>query len=495
MIAWLRQLAELGTILRHLRPHFAAQPILSLAVLGISLFVMVFEGLGVGLLVPLLNLLLGGESAAPMRPIQWLERTLPGYSPAFYIGAICIAIVMAIAAKNIAFYTSQALAAALKRRISVCLRDRLFHRLQQADLDVFDRAPGGELANLFLVESDRTTMAIDALLAIVQRTSVALFYLGALFYLSWPLTVLVLGLTAALGGALSFVYHRLMHAGVELTDLNNQIAAALTQSFAGIRTIRATNSQDREVEQFHRLNVAQAVADERSAHASSLLFPLTETLAVTGGMAIVACAYVFLVRPGAMLSSHLLAYGFVLLRLLPLLNQLWGLQGHLFYLAGGIREVQLWLDTPVYPRRPFGQIPFEGLRQELRFELVSFRYPNGALALDDVSFRAGVGQTVGIVGPSGSGKSTIAALLLRLRAPTSGCIVVDGKDYWDLCARDWHKAVALVEQDAFLFHGTLRENVVYGCEGVGETELHRALATANLLEVVAALPAGLDTLV
>ena len=84
-------------------------------------------------------------------------------------------------------------------------------------------------------------------------------------------------------------------------------------------------------------------------HASSLLFPLTETLAVVGAMLIVCCAYVFFVRPGYMLSSYLLAYGFMLLRLLPLLNQLYGLQGHLLYLAGGVREVQVWLDTPHLP--------------------------------------------------------------------------------------------------------------------------------------------------
>ena len=90
------------------------------------------------------------------------------------------------------------------------------------------------------------------------------------------------------------------------------------------------------------------VADGFSSRALSLLFPLTETLAVLGAMAIVVSAYVFFVRPGLMLSSYLLTYGFVLLRLLPLLNQLYGFQGHLLYLAGGIREVHQWLQTRGY---------------------------------------------------------------------------------------------------------------------------------------------------
>jgi subfamily B ATP-binding cassette protein MsbA len=456
---------------------------------------MVFEGAGVGLLVPLLSLLLGGENATPMRPLQWLQAQLPGHSPAFYVAVICTAIVVSIAAKNAAAYVSQVLAADLKRRISIRLRDALFRRLHSADLDLFDRSPGGEIANVFLVETYRVALAIDVLLATLQRSSIGLFYLGALFYISWPLTLVVLALAGAIGSVLAFVYRRITSAGVDLTELNHRIAALLTQSFAGVRIVRATNSQAQVIADFHAISTAQARAEERSTHASSLLFPLTETLAIIGAMLIVCCAYIFFVRPGHMLSSYLLAYGFMLLRLLPLLNQLYGLQGHLLYLAGGVREVQVWLDTPLYPQRPFGTRPYAPVRDAIRFEQVSYTYPNGAVALKDLEFSVPVGQTVAIVGPSGSGKSTLAAMLLRFRTPTKGRITVDGVDYWEFLPESWHRATALVEQDAFLFHGTLRENIVYGFAGATLEAIQRAIDVANLSDVIAALPQGLDTLV
>jgi ATP-binding cassette, subfamily B, bacterial MsbA len=493
--AWFQQLIELRNILQFLRPYLVRQPAMLAAVLASALFVMLFEGFGVGLLVPLLNLLLGGERATPMRPLQWLESVLPGHSPAYYIGFIAVAIVAAIALKNAAFYTSLVLAARLKRRIAVRLRDDLFRRLHRADLDLFDRLPGGDLANVFLVETYRTTVAVDAMLALIQRTSIAFFYVAALFFLSWALTSLVVVLAVLLGSALSFVYGRLKSAGVELTDLNHRMAGALGQSFAGVRIVRATHSQEREIDQFHELNDAQAAAEERSAEALSLLFPLTETLAVAGAMVIVTCAYIFFVRPGYMLSSYLLAYGFVLLRLLPLLNQLYGLHGHLAYLAGGIREVQTWLATPYFPTRPFGDVRFTGLERELTFEHVSYRYPSGRVALDDVDFTVRFGQTAAVVGPSGAGKSTLANILLRLRAPSGGRITVDGHDCWEFSPESWHRATALVEQDAFLFHGTLRENILYGCENVSEEQLTRALDAAHLSDVVASLPEGLESLV
>src|SRR3954447_1078554 len=213
MKSWLTQTADVWRLLRQLRPYLGAGRGLLFAALASSLVMVLFEGVGVGLLVPLLSLLLGGPNAVPMRPLQWLERELPGHSPAFYVGVCCAAIVAAIAAKNVASYVAQLFAARLKQRVAIGLRQALFNRLQRAALDVFDQRPGGGIANMFLVETYRTTVAIDASVGLVQRLSIALFYVIALFYISWPLTSLVVALALAVGGTLGFLYRRLGHAG------------------------------------------------------------------------------------------------------------------------------------------------------------------------------------------------------------------------------------------------------------------------------------------
>ena len=495
MKSWFSQTADVWRLLRRLRPYLAGSRGPLIATLAASFVMVLFEGVGVGLLVPLLSLLLGGTNAVPMRPVQWLQTEFPLHSPAFYVGLCCAAIVGAIGAKNLSAYISQLFSARLKRRVSASLRAALFSRLQHASLDLFDQRPSGEIANVFLVETFRTAAAIDVAVGFAQRAGIALFYVGLLFYVSPSLTTLVVALGLALAGSLSFVYRRLSQTGTHLTELNHRLSSVLEQSFAGMRVVRATNAQDEELRRFRTVNEAQAETEEETTRAYSLLAPVTEILGVVGAMTIVASAYIFLVRPGHMLSSHLLWYGFVLLRLLPLLNTVYSMQGNLFHMAGGIREVERWLSTPIYPEREFGTTEFQGLRQSLRVEQLGFTYGTGTQALSDATFEVRAGQTVAIVGGSGSGKSTLASLLLRLRHPTTGRIVVDGVDYWQFSAESWHRWISLVEQDAFLFHGTLAENVLYGWQNVTEGSLDKAIADANLTEMVAALPAGLDTLV
>src|SRR5688572_23757505 len=187
MKAWLTQSAEVWRLLKQLRPYLGTGRGLLAATLGISLVMVVFEGVGVGLLVPLLSLLLGGTNAVPMRPIQWLQSAFPNQSPAFYVGVCCVAIILAIGAKNVASYVAALFSARLKRRVATSLRAALFSALQRANLNLYDQRPGGEIANVFLVETYRTTMAIDAAVGFAQRSGIALFYVGALFYISWPL--------------------------------------------------------------------------------------------------------------------------------------------------------------------------------------------------------------------------------------------------------------------------------------------------------------------
>jgi len=144
-------------------------------------------------------------------------------------------------------------------------------------------------------------------------------------------------------------------------------------------------------------------------------------------------------------------------------------------------------------KRPVGEIA-----GAFTFDAVTYHYPGNAgspPALDGVSFQVGPGETVAIVGPSGSGKSTFASLVTGFHRPTGGRILLDGADLTTIDLRTYRRQMSVVTQQTILFHGTLRENVVYGARNVTEDSLRAALDAANVSEFLRDLPAGIDTLI
>ena len=130
-----------------------------------------------------------------------------------------------------------------------------------------------------------------------------------------------------------------------------------------------------------------------------------------------------------------------------------------------------------------GALELDGLR---------FAYPDGALVLDGVSLRVAPGERVAIQGESGAGKSTLLHLILRLEDPQAGQVRYGGRDARDCAQADWHRRIALLSQDAPVFLGTLRTNLLIGDPSADEAALWRALDAARLGDFVRGLPDGLD---
>ncbi|WP_148209926.1 ABC transporter ATP-binding protein [Azorhizobium caulinodans] len=163
-------------------------------------------------------------------------------------------------------------------------------------------------------------------------------------------------------------------------------------------------------------------------------------------------------------------------------------------LAGFRRYLDLLDTAPDVADRP-GARPLTGLKDAIRYEHVSFGYGEGKSVLNDLSLTIRAGETVAFVGPSGAGKTTICSLLPRFYEPTAGRITIDGTDIRDFTLASLRSHIGIVQQDVFLFAGTLRENIAYGRLGATEEDILNAARRARLDGLIAALPAGLDTIV
>jgi subfamily B ATP-binding cassette protein MsbA len=320
-----------------------------------------------------------------------------------------------------------------------------------------------------------------------------LLYVLALIWIS-PLLgggTLLLGM----GGGLivSRLYRHFNWLGSEMTASSMDLSKRAAEAFNGVRVVRAAHAQRVMAERFERANFRQAEVAERYQRASAVLQPILETGSLVIAISLLLGAFTYLVSRGAMSPAKLTAFGLVLLRLVPLVNRYFGIQAHLLYLSGGIREIAQWLDTAQFPVRPYGTEPFEDVRERISIVGLGYRYRDDQVALDDVSFDIPSGSTVALVGQSGSGKSTLATLLLRLREPTSGRVLVDGRDYWSFSPESWHRHVALVEQEPFLFNDSLGANVAFGWDGASTEDIEFALHAAYLDDFLNSLPDRLET--
>ncbi len=452
----------------------------------------VLEVAGVGLLAQLLNIVIGTTSSGS-RPVRLVLHWAPAASPVALSIVFAAAIVVVIGLKNASSYLNTSLMARIERESVENLRAALFARLQAAPLEVFEQQSSAALSNLFVEETRRAMDCLTVLIGMAQTAATAGLFFVALIWISLPLALatLVAGVGAAM--LIARLYRYFGRLGRELTGANMTLTRAAAEAFNGVRVIRAVHAQAAIAKRFGTASEQQARTDEHFRRGTAVLVPLVETGSISIALALLIGSFALLVTPGHMSQAKLTAFGLVLLRLVPLVNRYSGTQAHLLYLAGSLREIGKWLATPHFPTRPFGTARFEAIRDRVTVRALSYEYAPAKRALHEVSFDVRAGGTVALVGRSGSGKSTLATLLMRMREPTAGGVLVDGTDYWEFSPESWHAGVALVEQEPFLFNDTLGANVAFGYDGATTEDIEFALHVAHLDDFLESLPDRLET--
>jgi ATP-binding cassette subfamily B protein len=162
--------------------------------------------------------------------------------------------------------------------------------------------------------------------------------------------------------------------------------------------------------------------------------------------------------------------------------------------AGFRRYQELLAIEPDIVDRPTA-VAVENLRGDIRFEHVDFAYTAGRPVLTDINLSIDAGETVAFVGPSGAGKTTITSLLPRFYEVTSGRITIDGIDIRDMTIASLRREIGIVQQDVFLFGGSIRENIAYGRLDATADDIARAADRARLTEMIAGLPGGMETII
>jgi ATP-binding cassette, subfamily C, bacterial len=381
--------------------------------------------------------------------------------------------------------------AALAEEFGRRLRRDLYASMAGASWLFFVRTRASSFSHALTAEIDRVSTAVTYLLTLVVTAVVTLVYLGLALRLSVPVTLLVFSCGVMLMLALRRGSRVAYSLGEENTEATGALFSAADEYVGGMKVAKAYGAVERQVRAFESLSDRIAAARVR-ARAS---FANTRMFHDVGTVALLSIVVFFAVERAALPAGGLILLIFLFARMLPRIAQVQQYYQYLCNLLPALDTIAQLQAECIRSAEPVAvREDTVTLRHHLRLQGVRFGYDHGALPLfDELDLEIRAGATTAIVGPSGAGKSTIADLVLGLLQPWQGSILTDGEPVTPERMHSWRQQIAYVPQDTFLFHETIRANLLWASPTANEEEIWTALELASAGEFVRRLPHGLDT--
>ena len=411
--------------------------------------------------------------------------------PAFF--AVMAILVAAYFLKSVLYYVITVVGHRMGVLTESDMRRDIFTHMQDLSCSFYDKNRTGVLmsritSDLFEV----TELAHHGPENIVICTLTILGALIVLFTIRWELA---LALAVILPLCLWFTLSqrlRMKRANVEVKRKTADIYAAIESSISGIRTAKAFANEHVEHEKFEEANALFRGAKVEYYRSMGLFMSGMEF--TTGIMQVVVVAFGgLLIMQGKMDYVNLITFSLYVstfvspVRKLAQFSEMY-MQGA----AGFERFLEIMRTEPEIRDRP-GAEELRDVRGRVEYRDVSFAYSNGVPVLSHIDFTVEPGQCMAFVGPSGGGKTTLCQLLPRLYDVTGGAVTVDGHDVRDLTQASLRRAIGVLQQDVFLFAGTIRENIRYGRGDATDEEIVAAAIRAEIHDEIMALPDGYDS--
>jgi ATP-binding cassette subfamily B protein len=383
----------------------------------------------------------------------------------------------------------------LGQRVQHELRIEAWDHLLRLDLAWFEGASSGRLLAILNDDINQLERFLDSgANEILQLSTTVLAVGGAMLWLSPGVAgVAFLPIPVILWGSLRF-QKRLAPRYAEVRERAGAIASQLAHDLGGILTIKCYAAEAFSSQALLRRSEAYRSSNGRAIRLSSAFVPLIRFAILFAFLAILVIGGLQAWRGELAIGTYSFLV-FVTQRLLwPLTGLGRTLDDWQRAMASSRRVLDL-LEVPVMV--PTGDRPLapEAVRGEIRFEAVGFAYAGRPPLLVDFDLKVAAGQSLGIVGATGSGKSTLVKLLLRLHERQAGRISLDGLAIDTLRLGDLRRAIGLVSQEAFLFDGSVAENIAYGSFGAERHAIERAAALAEAASFIEEMPQGYDTIV
>ena len=458
----------------------------------ITLLMMILCGMvssGIDILMPLLQ-------RYALNHFIYLKTldTLPLYI-AFYVVAILIA-----SALN---YVSCKGAMTTEVQVNRDLRAAAFSHLQTLSFSYFNQNSVGYIHSRVMSDTSRIGGLVSwSLMDCVWHTSYLVGAVAVMLVINTRLALMVMVILPLIVVLYSLFQKHLILANRRIRELNSRITGDFNEGITGAKTIKTLVIEDKMAEDFVR---DTAEMKQKSIRAARLrgAFAVTMHLASSLALAIVLWKGGYIAASEVGTFSMFMSYAQGMMEpvrwIVDAISDLITTQVNIERLTRLLETKSDVTDTPQVVEKYGDSFEpkrenWEEIRGDIEFKDVSFRYPDGdEFVLEHFNLSIPFGSNIAIVGETGAGKSTLVNLVCRFFEPTSGQVLIDGRDARERSQLWLHSAIGYVLQTPHLFSGTIRENLLYGNPDATEEEIQRALKLVSADEVVARMEKGIDT--
>ncbi len=467
-------------------------------VLALNVTSAAFEGTTMAVFTVLLETLTKEQGAVSLRRLGWLGRPIE-YVRTEYEPRTAFLLLVAVAVgsqivKSLTEFAGKCAAAQLSTSIESDLRNRIFRQLVRMRYRQIARYRVGDLA-AYVEQVTPAAGLIPNVNEIVYQNMTLAVYAAVLFWISWKMTLVAAVVLGVLVFSTRGLMARIRVTSKQFVKASTSMNEGAIELLSGIRHVHTYGREEFAVERVARDIEAGRRSRRRGLVLSAVIPGAMQIVAAIGIGILLGIAGTALDTNGITIAA-LLAFVLVLYRLLPRVTTANNKAAMLHAKWAYVERVAEILRRDDKEYLQSGKTAFPALREGIEFRDVSLRYDDrDEHAVRDLSFRIPKGTFTALVGPSGAGKSTVVNLLLRLYEPDGGTIVVDGTPLPELRVGDWRRQIGLVDQDGFVFHATVRENIRFGKLDATQEEIERAARIAAAHEFVAELPQGYDTVV
>lgn len=481
------RIEELSTVRRVLRLAGEERSAAAI-VIALSLTAAGFEGAGLSSLIPLVDLLTGEPLDYSIPVIGPLLERLGAYVSIDAIDVILLLIGALFLGVWIG-YLNVIVSNKLAMRFAHRLRLQVFETALRRPLAAVESLPAGKLVNNLATETWRVCDALFVTLDVIVRIITCVVFVFFLLSLSPFYTAVLVGLTATMAVVVHLATRAVRGLGASAVVANETFMAYVWDALRGLRVIRGFGREAHERQRYAERSERVSRVFTRLGILSGVVGPITQTMTFAMVGAILGIAIVRGDQISTLVGFLAIAY-----RMQPRISGILGARTKLRSLDASIAEIEQALTGQ--PEARATRRAFSGLQRGVALQNASVRYPNAERpALHDVSCGFLYGQVTALAGVSGSGKSTLVALLLRFIEPERGRIVIDGTPLDEIDPEDWHRRIAFVEQDAFLFNASVRDNIGYGDLEADFPAIKEAARIAQATDFIERLPNGYDTLI